>query len=253
MSDDLYADAARYDRIFPGGGASVDFYRAEAARSGGRVLEIGSGTGQKLVPIAADGHACVGLELSPQMLAGARRRAAERDVEVEWVQGDMRSFDLGRQFDLVVVAANSLLHLHDPRDIVDCFGAVRRHLAPGGRLVLDVFNPSVGVLAAADGVRRRRDDLSFTDPGRGTVHVDVAQSYDAATQVTRGTWWFSTAAEPDHAVVPLQIRSIFPQELVALLALGGMRLGDRRGGWSGEPFTSDAPVQVCTCEPDDGG
>jgi SAM-dependent methyltransferase len=78
--------------------APVDFYRGEADRQGGRVLELGSGTGHKMIPIASDGHPCTGLELSPDMLAEARRKTDERALAVEWVQGDMRDFDLGRTF-----------------------------------------------------------------------------------------------------------------------------------------------------------
>ena len=185
MSERFYSDARLYDRLFPGAERAVDFYRAEADRQGGSVLELGCGTGHKLIPIASDGHPCVGLELSPDMLAEARRKAEARGVELEWVQGDMREFDLGRTFDLVIIAANSLLHLHEVRDLVDCFRSVRRHLAPGGRLVFDVFNPSVRMLAQADGARRRREELSFVDPDRGVVHVDVADTYDAATAPAR--------------------------------------------------------------------
>ena len=112
-----------------------------------------------------------------------------------------------------------------------------------------MFNPSVRLLAAADGVRRTRESLSFTDPGRGDVRVDVAETYDAAAQVTRGTWHLSTGAEPDLVVVPLEIRSIFPQELPLLLSLGGLRLTERLGDWSGAPFTGDSPLQLCVCEP----
>ena len=90
MSEQFYSDARLYDRLFPGGGQAVDFYRAEADRQGGSVLELGSGTGHKLIPIASDGHPCTGLELSPDMLAEAQRKADERGVDVEWVQGDMR-------------------------------------------------------------------------------------------------------------------------------------------------------------------
>ncbi|MFG1909759.1 class I SAM-dependent methyltransferase [Kribbella sp. NPDC048928] len=248
MSERFYSDAALYDRLFPGGVQAVDFYRAAADRQGGCVLELGCGTGQKLIPIASDGHPCVGLELSPHMLAEARRKADERRVEVEWVQGDMREFDLGRSFDLVFVAANSLLHLHEADDLVGCFRSVRRHLAPGARLVFDVFNPSVRMLAQADGVRRRRDALSFVDPDRGVVHVDVAETYDAAAQVTRGTWYFSTATEADFAVAPLEIRSIFPQELPLLLSLGGLRVVERFGTWSRTRLTADAPLQLYVCE-----
>ena len=62
----------------------------------------------------------------------------------------MRDFDLGRTFDFVFIAANSLLHLHEAEDLVSCFRSVRRHLAPGARFAFDVFNPSVRLLAEAD-------------------------------------------------------------------------------------------------------
>lgn len=250
MSDRFYSDARLYDRLFPNDEQAVDFYCAEADRHGGRVLELGCGTGRKLIPIASRGHPCTGLDLSPDMLAEARRKADERGVAVEWVHSDMREFDLGRTFDLVLIAANSLLHLHEAADIVDCFRSVRRHLAPGGRLIFDVFNPNVRMLAQADGARRSREALSFEDPDRGVVHVDVAETYDAAAQVTRGSWYFSTDSEPDFVVAPLEIRSIFPQELPLLLSLGGLRLIERFGDWSGRPFTGDGAIQLCVCEAD---
>ena len=92
MSEAFYSHARLYDLMFPGGGPAVDFYRAEANRQCGRVLELGCGTGHKLIPIASDGHACVGLDFSSDMLAEAQRKANERGVAVEWVQGDMRAF-----------------------------------------------------------------------------------------------------------------------------------------------------------------
>ena len=247
MGDRFYSDARRYDRLFPGGQPAVDFYRTQADRQGGSVLELGCGTGHKLLPIAADGHPCTGLELSPDMLAEARRKANERALAVEWVPGDMRDFDLGQTFDLVFVAANSLLHLQETADLLACLRSVRAHLAPGGRFVFDVFNPSVRVLAEADGARRTREDLRFVDPDRGEVRVDVAETYDAAAQVTRGTWHFSTDDETDFAVVPLELRSIFPQELPLLLAAAGLRLVERFGDWSGGPFTAAAATQLCVC------
>ena len=189
MNEAFYSHARLYDLMFPGGGPATEFYRRQADRVGGRVLELGCGTGHKLIPIASDGHPCVGLDSSAEMLAEAERKASERGVEVDWVEGDMRDFDLDRTFDVVIVAANSLLHLHEAEELASCFRSVRRHLAPGGRLVLDVFNPSVKLLAAADGARRPRESLSFTDPDRGAVSVDVAETYDGRAQVTRGTWY----------------------------------------------------------------
>jgi SAM-dependent methyltransferase len=250
MSERFYSDAMLYDRLFPSGEPAVDFDRAEADRQGGCVLELGCGTGHKLIPIAADGHPCTGLELSSDMLTEAQRKADMRALTVEWVPGDMRDFDLGRTFDLVFIAANTLLHLHEAADLLSCFRSVRAHLAPGARFIFDVFNPNVRFLADADGVRRTREVLSFVDPDRGNVRVDVAETYDAAAQVTRGTWHFSADLAPDFVVAPLELRSIFPQELPLLLSLGGLRLVERFGDWSGRPFTGDAAVQLCVCEAD---
>ncbi|GAA0451099.1 hypothetical protein Aca07nite_55480 [Actinoplanes capillaceus] len=249
MSEAFYSHARLYDLMFPGNGPATDFYRTDADRHGGRVLELGCGTGHKLIPIASDGHPCTGLDFSPNMLTEAHRKANEHGVTVEWIHGDMRAFDLDRTFDYVFIPANSLLHLHDAEDLVNCFRSVRRHLAPGARFVFDIFNPNVRQLAAADGVRRTRESLSFTDPDRGNVRVDIADTYDAPAQVTRGTWYLSTDTEPDFVVAPLEIRSIFPQELPLLVTLGGLRLVERLGDWSGRPFAADTPLQLCICEP----
>ncbi|MEU1390647.1 MULTISPECIES: class I SAM-dependent methyltransferase [unclassified Nonomuraea] len=64
----------------------------------GACWNSGGGTGHKLIPIASDGHPCVGLDFSSDMPAEARRKADERGVVAEWTRGDMRAFDLGRTF-----------------------------------------------------------------------------------------------------------------------------------------------------------
>jgi SAM-dependent methyltransferase len=248
MSEEFYSHARLYDLVFPGGEPATDFYRAQADRQGGSVLELGCGTGHKLIPIASDGHPCVGVDLSRDMLATAQRKADERGLALEWVHGDMRTVDLGRTFDFIFIAANSLLHLHDAESLVQCLRSVRRHMTPGARFVFDVFNPDVRLLAEADGVRRTRESLAFADHDRGAVSVDVAETYDSAAQVTRGTWHFSTETERDFLSVPLEIRSIFPQELTLLLSLSGLRLVDRFGDWSGGSFTAGSALQLCVCE-----
>src|SRR6187401_2266882 len=129
VDEAFYSHPKLYDLMFPGGGPAVDFYRAEAGRTGGQILELGCGTGHKLIPIASDGLSCVGLDLSSDMLAEARSKADEFGVVVEWLQGDMTTFELGRTFEFVFITANALLHLYEIDDLVSCFRAVRRHPA----------------------------------------------------------------------------------------------------------------------------
>jgi len=249
MIESLYSNARLYDLMFPHAIASesrAQFYLDLAVASGGPVLELACGTGPMLLPIAERGIPCEGIDLSGDMLARARAKFAASGVTVGLHAGNMTDFDLEARFALIFVASNSLTHLHASADIVSCFRAVRRHLAPGGRFAFDVFNPSVEILAAADGVRREMQ--RFHDPERGEIRVDVEERYDAAAQVTRGVWYFSTEREADFFVASVEVRSMFPQEVPLLIDAGGLRLLDRFGDFERGPFTSEAPQQVCVCE-----
>ena len=120
----------------------VPFYLAEAERSGGRVLELGVGTGRIAVPVAAAGLDVVGVDLSAGMLEVARERAELAGVELDLRQGDMRDPPVEGAFPLVLIPFRSLLHMETDVDRRAVLRAVARHLAPGGRFVFDVFAPS---------------------------------------------------------------------------------------------------------------
>ena len=241
----LYDNPEVYDALFgPDGHAA--HYSALADRYPGPVLELACGTGQIIVALARRDRDAVGLDISRPMLAAAERRAAAAGVEVAFAEGDMRAFDLGRQFGLVVVARNSLLHLSTADDFAATLGAVRRHLAPGGVLAFDVFNPNVRLLAQPPG--ERAFVMRAPSAEYGELTVEATSDYDAATQVNRATWYISAPGRPDAWVAPLHLRSIFPQELPLLLAAGGFRLLSRAGDLAGAEFTSASPRQVCVCE-----
>src|SRR5581483_7310003 len=110
MSSDLYDYPELYDALMPAG-AHLLHYRELARQAGGDVLELACGTGQLTVPIAEAGLSVVGLDIAPPMLARAKERADNANVMVEHLLGDMRHFDLGRQFRMIFIARNSLLHL----------------------------------------------------------------------------------------------------------------------------------------------
>ena len=248
MSEKFYANARLYDVLFGiAPGTKGAHYLALAQASGGSVLELACGTGSMLIPIASSGIPSTGLDLSTHMLAEARRKLAEAGTHAKLLEGNMADFDLGEQFDLIFIAGNSVLHLHETHDLLNCMRCVRRHLNDGGRFAFDVFNPNVQILAAADGVRRER--RRFQDPERGEVRWETEAQYDPVAQVTREMWYFSTAEAPDFLATPLEMRSIFPQELPLLLEAGGFRLLERYGDFQGSAFAGDMPSQVCICEP----
>ncbi|HEY1340239.1 MAG TPA: class I SAM-dependent methyltransferase [Bryobacteraceae bacterium] len=256
----LYAEPELYDRLFPSarncprGGdearreriaASERFYLEEAQRGGGRVLELACGSGRLTIPIAKSGVEITGADLSASMLEAARRKAAAEGAAVEFVQADMRQFDLPGPFSTIVIAGNSLLHLLAAEDLKSCLANVRRHLAPGGRLVFDVANPSVGLLARDS--EQRWPVLTAPDPERGEITIEEIVSYDSAAQVRHVNWFLSAPGAPDFRSIRYALRMIFPQELLLLLDAAGFRLEARYGEFLREPFGPGSPRQVCVC------
>lgn len=241
----LYDHPELYDALLPPGEHAA-YYASLADRQPGAVLELACGSGQLTVPLARPGRRIAGLDQSRPMLDAARRRAAAAGAQVEFVEADMRAFDLGRRFQLIFIARNSLLHLGGVPDFQSLFAAVRSHLAPGGLFAFDVFNPDVRLLARPAG--ERFPVMRVASEPYGELTVEATHDYDAATQVNRATWYVSTPERRDAWVMPLHLRSIFPEELPLLLAAGGFRLLSRAGDLSGAAFASSSPRQVCLCE-----
>jgi len=94
------------------------------------VLDAGCGTGRIAGRLSQLGYDVVGLDVDASMLAVARRELPD----LEWVEADLASFDLGRTFDVVLVAGNTI-PLLEPGTLTAAAARLAAHLVPGGRLV----------------------------------------------------------------------------------------------------------------------
>jgi len=241
----LYDEPDLYDALLPASAAQLTYYLNLARQCAGAVLELACGTGQLIVPIACVGMPATGLDLSSKMLLAANRRSVVAGAQVQLVEADMRDFDLERRFSLIFIARNSLLHLSEQDEFRAFFSSVRRHLEPGGVVAFDIFNPDLQRLC-----RPRAERFSVmrkTSPLHGELTVEATNDYDCGRQLNRATWFISTAQQRDAWIFPLHLRSIFPQELLTLLALNGIRLTRRDGDYSGSAFSSTSASQVCQC------
>src|SRR6187551_3241538 len=157
--------ARNYDALYGvmrGSSSDAAFYRELARESGGPVVEVGCGTGRVLLPIAALGIPCVGVDPSPAMLAVLRAKNPPPTVEL--VEGRMQTFELGgRRFPLVTAPFRVFQHLLDVEAQLAALANVRRHLAPGGAFALDVFDPKLAVLAAPDDDKEQVDATFVRD------------------------------------------------------------------------------------------
>lgn len=131
-----------------------------ARRPVATLLDVACGGGKNLFTLKRS-FRCVGLDLSPDMLALARKL----NPECEFVQGDMRSFDLGRTFDAVLID-DGVSHLTTRAELAAAFQAAFRHLAPGGVL-------AVAADAVAETFQQNRTEAAPAFPGSCPPDLDV--------------------------------------------------------------------------------
>ena len=142
----------RTQQVIEGSAAEgdVEFYRILAEETGGPVLELGSGTGRVAWALARAGIEIFGLEIQDAMLMAAEARRWKEPPEVqdrvEFDMGDMRDFDLGREFSLILIPYRGFQSLLDPEAQRACLRSVHRHLSEDGLLVIHVFDPKLELL-----------------------------------------------------------------------------------------------------------
>lgn len=120
---------ARFDSIAAEGGDVHGEAALVRALGPSSVLDAGCGTGRVAIELARHGIDVVGVDLDESMLATARRLAPD----IPWYLSDLAALDLGRSFDVVVMAGNVPLFT-PPGTEPALVAGVAAHVRPGGRL-----------------------------------------------------------------------------------------------------------------------
>jgi hypothetical protein len=149
------------------------------------------------------------------------------DLPVLLLQGDMRDFQLERRFQLITIPFRAFQHLQTVEDQLACLACVRRHLLPGGRLILDLYNPWLEYLVE-DRSDLRQDGPSSTLPDGSEMTRYVRRlSLDLFTQVQEIEMRYHVLA-PDGGEAwhthHFFIRNIYRYEAEHLLVRAGFQV-----------------------------
>ncbi|MBA3348690.1 MAG: class I SAM-dependent methyltransferase [Actinobacteria bacterium] len=167
----------------------IDFYVEEALASGGPVVELACGTGRIAVPVAQAGITVIGVDASLGMLEVARERAAAAGVGaiLDLRPGDLREPPVTERVPLVLIPFRSLLHMTTEADRERALAAAYGLLAPGGRLIFDVFAPDSEDIEVTHGRWLEREPGIFEradwDAGERTLTLSVRRGEEASTMV----------------------------------------------------------------------
>jgi len=238
-----YRDPELYDAANEWRRQDTAFYRRYLRRVHAPVLELACGTGRIALTLARAGHKVWGIDLSEPFLEAARRKARAAGLRIRFVRGDVTRLRLGRRFGAILLAYNSIQHIHDLESLRRLFSGVRKHLRRGGLFLLDVVNPNPAFLS----LKRARRIGRFVHSPLGTVVVWERHRYDRLTQVNHVT--FTYKHRRGSWIWKMGFRCFYPEELRALLESAGFRILRRYGDFQGKPFRSDSPVQIIVATP----
>jgi SAM-dependent methyltransferase len=254
MLHDEYAPIADlYDHVSPYRALTdVSFYVDAARESGGPVLELGCGTGRVLIPTARAGVEITGVDLSPGMLAVCRRALAAEPADVrsraQIVHAAMSSFELGRSFRLVTIPFRPFQHLVAVEDQIACLDCIRRHLASGGLLIFDLFNPSLDAIVNNPIGVEGDPEPEFTTPdGRRVVrrHKTVAQDRFRQTGQFELIYYVTHPdGRTERLVHAFAMRYFFRFEVEHLLVRAGFHVERLYGGADKSAYGSRYPGEL---------
>jgi ubiquinone/menaquinone biosynthesis C-methylase UbiE len=112
------------------------FYRRFIDQIGGRVLDVGCGTGRLLLDYLADGIEIEGVDNSPEMLAICRRKAEEHGLTPMLYEQSMVDMNLPRLYQVIIVPSSSFQLITESEEARKTMENFFRHLEPGGILIM---------------------------------------------------------------------------------------------------------------------
>lgn len=199
--DDWYAE---YDE------ASVTFLH-DLAR-GGRVLELGIGTGRIALPLQRSGVEVYGIDASEAMVSRLRAKPGGEKPTV--TLGNFADVPVEGYYSLIYVLFNTFFALLNQDEQIRCFQNVAKHLSPEGVFVIEAFVPDLTRFQGGQAVR-------VINIGMNEVRIDVAQLDLLSQQITSQHLGIT---EEGIKIFPVRLRYVWPAEFDLMARLAGMRL-----------------------------
>jgi len=239
---DLIYDANVYD------GMNTDlsdlkFYKKWLPKNkGARILELCCGTGRLTIPIAKDGYNISGVDNTSSMLEQAKVKALEADLDVEFIEADIRTLDLPEKYDLIFIPFNSIHHLYQTKDLFKALNVVKNLLNENGVFLLDCYNPNIQYITE----KGQAEIAEYKTKDGREVLIKQKMRYESRTQINRIEWHYYINGEFD-SLQNLDMRLYFPQELDSYLEQNGFTIIHKFGDFKEEEFTDSSGKQIFVC------
>jgi len=219
-----YYDLLYSDKNYPAECDLVeDVFKSFASQRPATILDAGCGSGGHAIHLAQRGYDIVGLDRSPSLLQIARKRSDEAGLRTQFHEGDLRTFELGRQFDACISMFAVMGFQLKNSDVQQALRQIRKHLTPGAIFLFDVWHGSAVLLHGVekrlkllekDGLRLYRFATPTLDP---MSHTNEVNQHLLVIDIENNKML-------DEVVEPQLIRYFFPQEVIFHLEIAGFEV-----------------------------
>jgi len=234
-------DMARLYDAFNHHGEDGDFYE-NFNKTPCRVLDIGCGTGSVTLRLAERGHTVTGVDPADGMLRVARMK--DRESKVDWVQAPAAEFTLPDRFDLAIMTGHVFQVFLDDAETLAALRNIHRHMAPGGRLILESRNPQDK--AWQDWTREKTREQRIID-GIGTVDV-YYQIKDVEGEHVTFDAVFTIEDTGETLVSESRLRFAPMGTIRGLLSAAGFAEVELLGWWDGTPYSEASPEIIAIAQ-----
>jgi ubiquinone/menaquinone biosynthesis C-methylase UbiE len=249
---EFYAET--YDTVVSDWPGELDFYRSFAIEAGEKdrsILELACGTGRVAIRLAKERIRVVGLDISAPMLDVAREKS-QGISNIELVEGDMRSFNLGEKFGLILIPGHAFQNLVEVEDQVLCLQSIAEHLHEDGTLIIHLDHQNMswlgGLVDEKGGIFEEAE--AFIHPRTGhKIQTHRAWSYEPSTQTAIvQTLWEELDKEGNVSdrweSGLIRLHCVFRFEMEHLLALTGYEVEALYGNFFRELLTDQSEEMI---------
>jgi len=252
MKMDIRTEAARFYDSNPDAPNDIPFYQALIPAPDASILELGCGTGRVTLALAPHCGYIHGIDLSAAMLSICREKLVNVNLPAGRVQieeGDITNFALPRKFDLIIAPFRVMQNLETDQEVDGLFECIRRHLAPGGSCILNVFRPNRDPQGLREQWVRSEEQLDWEVPVEGgrLVRHHRRPRMDAEKLVLYPELIYRRyegETLQEESVLKIAMRCYYPDDFIDLIGGHGFKIINRWGGYQGEVYGEGSELVV---------
>lgn len=211
----------------------IDFILSHISlRAGARILDMGCGPGRHSLELAKRGYKVIGIDPSAAMIAAARSRARESNLNLDFFQARGEDFITTQSFDASICLFTSLGQMANEQDNHALVDRVYQILRPGGYFAVEIPN--------REWVRHNlKTNERF---GNESHYTQIARHYEPEEHIVEEV--FNVVSPENEQIFLLRYRVYNQDELLKLLNKAGFQVFETCGGYDGAPLDADNPVMI---------